>query len=238
MRLELDSHCHTIASGHAYSTVTENAAAAAKKGLALIAITDHAPAMPGAFGYLHFVNLRVIPNFIHGVEILKGVELSVLGANGDVDLPENILKKMEVVIASLHTVCFEPSDWQSHTMAIINAMKNPYVKILGHPGDPRYPFDVDAAVNAAADYGVAIEMNDSSLTPGSARGGDRKMMRDILLACAKKNVNVTLGSDAHYMDDIGRFNHVEQLIEEVKFPKELILNYSVEKFKKTICPKI
>lgn len=50
----LDAHCHTISSGHAYSTVTECAKAASEKGLKLIAITDHAPKMPGSCGFLHF----------------------------------------------------------------------------------------------------------------------------------------------------------------------------------------
>ena len=42
----LDSHTHTLASGHAYNTITEMAQAAADKGLSLLAITEHGPAMP------------------------------------------------------------------------------------------------------------------------------------------------------------------------------------------------
>ena len=48
MRIELDTHTHTLASGHAYSTISEMIDAAAQKGLKLLGITEHAPAMPGS----------------------------------------------------------------------------------------------------------------------------------------------------------------------------------------------
>ena len=53
-RYKIDTHTHTVSSGHAYSTVTENAKYAASIGLEIIGMTDHAPKMPGSCGYLHF----------------------------------------------------------------------------------------------------------------------------------------------------------------------------------------
>ena len=50
MNIVLDTHTHTLASGHAYNTMTEIIDAAVQKGLKLLAITEHAPAMPGAKG--------------------------------------------------------------------------------------------------------------------------------------------------------------------------------------------
>ena len=50
MRIELDCHTHSFASGHAYNTMTEMIQAAADKGLKLYALTEHAPAMPGSCG--------------------------------------------------------------------------------------------------------------------------------------------------------------------------------------------
>jgi len=47
MNLLLDTHTHTVASGHAYGTIMENAKEASKKGLKLICMTDHGPKMPG-----------------------------------------------------------------------------------------------------------------------------------------------------------------------------------------------
>ena len=47
MRIELDTHTHTLASGHAYSTIAEMIDAAAQKGLKLVGLAEHAPAWPG-----------------------------------------------------------------------------------------------------------------------------------------------------------------------------------------------
>ena len=55
----LDLHTHTYVSGHAYNTMNEMAYAAKEKGLQLLGITDHAPAMPYSSGPLHFLNLKV-----------------------------------------------------------------------------------------------------------------------------------------------------------------------------------
>ena len=61
MQYVLDTHTHTIASGHAYSTISEMAQAAADKGLELLAITEHAPMMPGSCQQIYFSNLVVVP---------------------------------------------------------------------------------------------------------------------------------------------------------------------------------
>ena len=59
MNIELDTHTHTLASGHAYSTITEMIDAAVDKGLKLLAITEHAPAMPGSCKDFYFYNLKI-----------------------------------------------------------------------------------------------------------------------------------------------------------------------------------
>ncbi len=227
----LDVHCHTISSGHAYSTVTEYAAAAAENGLELIAVTDHAPEMPGSCSYLHFLNLNVIPKKIYGVEILKGAELNILNKEGKVDLPEKVLKKLDVVIASLHIPCIKPMSFEENTECIINTMKNPFIKILGHPGDPRYPFDIKKVVSAAKDTKTVIELNNTSLSPENGRYDGPDTMLEILRECKEKEVFIIFGSDAHFHTNIGNFKDVEKLTEQVGFPEKLILNTSVEKFK-------
>lgn len=231
MKYELDTHIHTISSGHAYSTVTENAEYAAKAGLKLIATTDHAPQMPGSCGSFHFLNLDIIPRFINGVEILRGVELNIMDKSGAIDLEEYILKKLEVVIASLHIPCIKPSTKEDNTEAIINAMANPYVRIIGHPGDPRYPIDIQKLVSEAKKTSTLLEINNTSLSPNSTRAGGEKIILDIIKECKKQNQPIILGSDSHYHTQIGSFENAEKLLEEVQFPKELIINYSADDFK-------
>ncbi|MBR1738065.1 MAG: hypothetical protein IJ736_13815, partial [Firmicutes bacterium] len=73
----LDVHCHTISSGHAYSTLTENINYAASIGMKLIATTDHAPEMRGAPTNLHFFNFSAVPPVVNGIEHLSVVELNI-----------------------------------------------------------------------------------------------------------------------------------------------------------------
>ena len=60
MNYEFDLHTHTIASGHAYSTIKEMANSAKEKGLKLLGITEHAPTMPGTCHEFYFQNFRVL----------------------------------------------------------------------------------------------------------------------------------------------------------------------------------
>jgi len=86
MELILDTHTHTIASGHAYNTINEMAKSAADKGLRLLAITEHAPAMPGSCSYMYFLNFRALRREKYGVKLLFGAELNILDKDGKVDL--------------------------------------------------------------------------------------------------------------------------------------------------------
>ncbi len=91
MRLVADCHVHTVNSGHAYSTINEYATEAAEKGLELIGMTDHGPAMPGGPHIYHFDNLKIIPDNLHGVEILKGAEANIIGYDGSMDIRDSTL---------------------------------------------------------------------------------------------------------------------------------------------------
>ena len=67
----LDLHTHTIVSGHAYSTLNENIAAAKQHGLKIYGISDHAPKMPGSTHLFYFRNLHVVPDTVQGIRVLK-----------------------------------------------------------------------------------------------------------------------------------------------------------------------
>ena len=102
MKYVVDIHTHSVISQHAYSTIDENARAAKQKGLKLIAMTDHAPGMKNTAPRAFFTNYHILPNFLHDVEILHGAELNIMDYDGTVDLQEDILKTLDIAIASLH----------------------------------------------------------------------------------------------------------------------------------------
>lgn len=237
MKYVLDTHTHTLASGHAYSTIKEMAEAAAEKGLELIAITEHAPMMPGSCNQIYFSNLRVCPRSIAGIEVMFGVELNVMDYEGHLDLDKSILAKLDLRIASLHTVCLAPGTKEENTRATIAAIKNPYIDIMGHPDDPAYPLDIEKVVLAAKEYKTLLEVNNNSLNPSSARSGADKNVREMLQYCMKYNVPVILNSDSHVFTDVARRDFSIPLIEEIGFPEELIVNRSVEAFKAAIADK-
>ena len=152
----IDLHTHSIASGHAYSTITEMASAAGEKNMKVLGISDHAPAMPGSCHKLHFANLKIMPRELYGVKMMYGVEANIMDFNGTLDLDDNILDRLDYVIASLHIPCIKAGSVAENTDALINAMKNPYVSIIGHPDDSRYPLDIERLVKSAKQYDKII----------------------------------------------------------------------------------
>lgn len=229
-KYKIDMHTHTISSGHAYSTITENAAYAKSIGLEMIGMTDHGPKMPGSCGYLHFLNMKILPEYIEGIRVLKGIELNILNTEGKVDMKNNILKRLDYAIASLHIPCIEPMDIDECTQALVNTIKNPFVKIIGHPGDPRYPLDVKTVVSCARDNNTLLEINNASFNEGNSRRGGESIAVEILEECKKQSMPVILGSDAHFHTQIGNFNNIKPLLEMAEFPDELVINTMPERF--------
>lgn len=239
----MDVHTHTTASGHAYSTWIENIDAAKAAGLELIGISDHAPHMPGSCPNFYFVNFKVIPRDAYGIKLLLGVELNILDYSGSTDLPAQFLKGTDYAIASLHSPCIDSGSVEENTAAVIGAMRNPHVVIIGHPDNPQYPVDFDKIARAAKENRVLLEINNSSYIPNAPRAGSRDTVKLLLKACKKYNAEIIMGSDAHINLDVGNHKFSQEVILENNFPLELVINSSVEKFfeyvsyRKSLAPK-
>ncbi|MGN0481627.1 MAG: phosphatase [Lachnospiraceae bacterium] len=231
MNFFIDTHTHTIASGHAYNTVNEMIRAASDKGIQVLAITDHAPSMPGSCNEIYFSNMRVMPGEKYGVKVLYGSELNIIDYDGNIDLPVYILKRLDIVIASMHTLCVEPGTVEQNTNAYIKAMDNPYVNIIGHPDDARYPVDYERLVIAAKEKHKLLELNNASLCGKGPRKGAFDNDITMLTLCKKHGVYISIGSDAHCEESIGDFSMAQQVIEAVDFPEKLIVNSDFELLK-------
>lgn len=234
MRYVLDSHTHSLASGHAYNTVQEMARAAADKGLELLALTEHAMQMPGTCHEFYFMNLKILPRKMFGIEVLFGTEANILDFDGNLDMRQSLLEKMDVVIASIHPPCMKSGTKEENTRAYLKAMENPAVNIIGHPDDGRYPIDYEALVLGAKEHHVLLELNNSSLHPLNARQDAVKNDIIMLEFCRKYQVPIILNSDAHYADDIGNHSMTDVLLSELDFPEQLIVNRSVEAYQKYV----
>lgn len=228
MRYLIDPHTHTIASGHAYNTIDEMTRKAAELGIPAIGITEHAPKMPGSCGILYFTNMRVVPREKYGVRRYMGCEVNIIDFQGGLDIPQRFLEQMDIVIASFHTPCIKPGTVEENTRALIEVIKNPYVHIIGHPDDGRYPVDMEAVVLAAKEYHKLLELNNTSLKPIGPRVGTKDNDINMLKLCMKHDVCVVLGSDAHIEEDICNFDLAEELLREIDFPDRLIANLDLQ----------
>ena len=224
----LDVHTHTIASGHAYNTIMEMAKAGFDKGLKLLGITEHAPMMPGTCHAMYFHNLKVVPRTMCGIELMLGAELNILDYDGHIDLDTRVLKQLDLKIASLHSVCIQPGTRKENTQAVLGAIHNPLVDIIGHPDDGRYEIDYEALVQGAKEYGKVLELNNHSMDPDCNRQNAVENDTVMLNLCKKYQVPVVMDSDAHFDLLIGEFDLARDLLEKLDFPEELVLNRSTD----------
>ncbi len=227
IKITVDTHTHTSVSAHAFSTLEENLAAAAKIGLEGIAMTNHGPDLGDGAVWFHFKSARHLPRWINGVRLLPGAEVDIMDTSGRLDIEDKYLKDLELVIASFHTPCFpENSPLEDVTRAWLNVMDNEHVDVLGHMGDGRYMCDYEAVVKKAKETGKIIEINNHSFR---VRAGSDVNCRRIALLCKEYSVPVVLSTDAHFSAEVGVVPNSIKLLEEIDFPEDLILNTSLKK---------
>lgn len=237
MKFIADFHVHTISSGHAYNTIYEYAAHAEKIGLKAIAMTDHGPAMAGAPHLYHFQNLKMIPKYINGVRIFKGVEANIMDEKGTLDLENSTLKELDIVLASFHqNLGYDGKNKAKNTKALLSVIKNPYVNIIAHPGNPQFAVDTDAMLEACMKHCVLIEINNNSFA-GFVRVGSYSGCLEIAKKIKKINWKVAFGSDAHCIDQLGIFDSSLKLAKEAGLTEKHIINSSLDLIDKYLLSK-
>lgn len=167
-----------------------------KMGYSYIAVCDHSQAAKYAHGLSpdrlaeQIKEIDRINAGLKGFRLLKGTEVDIL-ADGSIDFPESLLKKLDLVVASIHS-----GFKKNVTERIISALKHPLVKVIGHPtgrlisGREGYEVDIDQVIAAAAQYGKFLELNAYY---------DRLDLDEYNLKKAKeKGILIAIGTDTHY----------------------------------------
>lgn len=165
IRAEL--HAHTIASDGSM-TIEELVDQARRRGFHTIAITDHSRSQAFAGGLSvealleHVARVRQLAGRLRGITVLAGSEVDIL-ADGSLDYEDKVLQQLDIVVASPHVALTQ--DREKATARLVRACTHPLVDILGHatgrlinvrPGlDP----DMTRVLSAAAEHGVAVEIN-------------------------------------------------------------------------------
>lgn len=229
MNFIADTHCHTIASTHAYSTLQEMVHAAAEKHLFCIAITDHGRLMPGAPGKWYFENLKVVPHILENVLVLRGEECNVTDYEGNTDLQESDLVTLDWVVASMHnpTMPKGKASVEQITHAWMNLAKNLNVHVIGHSGSQAFAYDYETVVPEFGRSGKLVELNEATFYN---RGASVPNCAKIMKLCKKHCVPIIVNSDAHFSTRVGVFPSASKLLQELDFPEELVVNSSKERF--------
>lgn len=228
MKIIADLHTHSVASGHAYSTVNEMALEASRKGLQALALTDHGPALPGGPHLYHFGAMRFIPAWIAGVRILRGVEANIIDSEGTLDMPDNYLARLDFAMAAFHEDCgFNDQGIDRNTEAVLRTMQNPRIKAIAHSGNPAFPVHLEKLVQGAVETGTALEINNSSFD--MSRSGSRPQCEQLARLIARSGAAVVVGSDAHIAQGVGEFDNAHEVIVKAGIHCEQVMNSSYKR---------
>jgi DNA polymerase (family 10) len=197
-----DLHVHSTWSDGTAS-IADMATTAKARGYEYIAITDHSRRVTVAHGLdarrlsQQIAEIDRLNEKLDGITVLKGVEVDIL-ADGQLDLPDTILSRLDIVVASVHSHFDFTAAAQ--TERIIRAMDNRYLSILGHPtgrliGEREpYALDLDRVIAAARERGCFLEINSQP---------ERLDLNDIHVQMAKdKGVKLAISTDAHSTDSL------------------------------------
>lgn len=227
-----DLHLHTTASDGELA-IREMAAACKARGHKYIAITDHSRSLAIANGLSIERLLKQIEEVRQvdeemgdGIRVLAGSEVDIK-ADGSLDYPDEILAKLDFVIASLHIGLRQKR--KQITERLLNAIQNPHVDMIGHPAARQIPHreavdaDWDAVLQAAGKHQTILEINANPI---------RLDLKPELARLAKDlGVLLSINSDAHAEEqldliDFGIINARRGWVE----PRHVINTWSFEKF--------
>lgn len=199
--LKGDLHAHTKATD-GRNSLHEMALAARERGFEYLAITEHSRHVTVAHGLDATRLLAEIDEIdrlnatLSDITLLKGIEVDIL-EDGKLDLPDNILARLDLVIGAVHSRLHLSR--QKQTERILRAMERPYLHILAHPTgrliQERAPYDVDMPriIRQARSYGCFLELNAHP---------ERMDLLDTYCQLAKEEgVLVSINSDAHSVFD-------------------------------------
>jgi DNA polymerase (family 10) len=198
-----DLHTHSTWSDGKLS-IQEMADAAIERGLKVLAITDHSASL-GVAGGLTVRRLKEQRQEIDAVQdvlgetihLLQGSEVEIR-SDGSLDYPDDVLADLDIVIASLHTGLRQPRE--KVTQRLLNAIRNPHVDVIAHPTGRIIPnregadLDMAAVLEAAAEHGVALEIN---AHPARLDLDDIYARRAI-----EMGINLSINTDAHSASDM------------------------------------
>lgn len=229
MKLVADLHTHSIASTHAYATITEMAQEASELGLFALAITDHARKMPGAPGPFYFESLCILPQYLKGVRLLRGIEANICDYDGNLDVENSLQNSLDWIVASMHTITIDgEATIEKCTNAYLKLAENPNVNVIGHSGSEYFKYDYETVIPKFAKEGKLVEINDSAF-----RNKKSCLENCVTIAklCKKYKARICVDTDSHFTHTLGRAYETLEILKDIDFPESLIVNTNVDRLK-------
>ena len=228
--IQVDLHIHTLASGHAYSTLLESVKVASERGIEGIALMDHGPALPGGAHLYYFSNLISLPRVIDGVYVFRGAEANIINEKGDVDIPHEMFEYLDMVAVAFHPSCgYEDEGSVKNTETLLKALEKYDFFLIAHPDNLAYPLEIEPVIEAAKEKRVLLELNNASIANSSARKGSIEVNKEYIQKFAENEVFIAVNSDAHFALSVGQCGEALSLLSSLNFPSNLMINASLEK---------
>jgi DNA polymerase (family 10) len=207
-------------------SMLEMAQAAARRGMKVIAFTDHSASL-GVTGGLKMEDHKKQAAEIKKIQKQLGDKILVLHASeveikadGTLDYPDEFLATLDLVLASMHTSLRQPRD--KVTQRVISAIRNPHVDIIGHPTGRLIPdregadLDMEAVLNAASETGVALEINAHP---------SRLDLDDMYARRAKElGIPISINTDSHSEEDFDNLFYGVATARRAWLTKEDVIN--------------
>jgi DNA polymerase (family 10) len=208
--LQGDLHSHTTESD-GRDSLEAMVEAARKAGLRYLAITDHSRAIPSPTHgtgmdekrcLAHVARIRKLQKRLEGFTLLAGIEVDIL-PNGGLDMDDEVLAELDLVVGSLHSrLTMEAAEM---TERVLRAMDNPHLHVWGHPmarlilKRDAVSLDVERVLRAAAERGVALEVNGQP---------DRLDLPDAWIRAARPmGARFVISSDSHAVQQFGNLRY-------------------------------
>lgn len=233
--IKVDLHTHTVATGHAFNTVSEMAARAKEIGIEILGFAEHGPILPDGASVSYFNVGKRLPNYIDGVRILFGAELNIISAEGELDLEEKVIKDLDYVIAGMHIYKDnEGKGKEYYTKAIVNAIKNPLVQMISHPylvGRNGLDIDIDIITETACEYDKLLEVNSSFFYKSGVDKRVPELIKRMVEILKSHNKKTIINSDAHMIYELGKDKEVREKFNYLGLTEDDIINNDIEAVK-------
>ncbi len=162
--------------------------------------------------------------------MLRGVEANIVDMDGNIDMPVEVVSfYLDIVLAGFHdSTGYTGKTREENTRSMVAAIKNPHVHIISHPGNPKYPVDIEEVMLAAKTFNKAVELNNYSFV---ARPNSFPCCSEFAKMARKYQVLVAINSDAHICYNVGENDKALALALKEAIPPSQILNSSARKIK-------